>query len=211
MRKHKCSAQPEKINHLKTMEEDWKKLAEGYDEMDWSFSSAFAWEKIVKENPKPFYLIQYVDQLRLSGNYSEAEQIISKIKIEEIPGKYQFVYHIRKGMLHEDQGEIEKAIESYRKSTQLKTDDTYPYIFLAAALSKRSKLDEAEEVFLEALKKEGDIDEVNYNLSFVYARKQDFKKAIAAIKECINLDPNYPNAKTWLADFENMENKMKNK
>ena len=190
------------------MEEDWKKLAKDYNEKDWSFSSAFAWEKVVNENPKPFNLIQYVDQLRLSGNYSEAEKIMGNVNIKEIPSKYQFVYYIRKGMLHSDQGEIEEAIECYRKSIQLKTDNTYPYVFLASALSMKSKLDEAENVFLEALKKDGDIDEVNYNLSFVYARKGDFKKAIAAIKECLKLDPNFPDAKTWLADFENMENKL---
>ncbi len=54
------------------MELDWKKLAEEYAEKDWSFSSAFAWEKVVNENPTPFHLIQYVEQLRLSGNYFEA-------------------------------------------------------------------------------------------------------------------------------------------
>lgn len=190
------------------MEDDWQKLAVDFDEKKWSFSSALAWEKVVVEDPKPFYLIEYVDQLRLSGNYSKAEKIIEEIKIEEIPSKYQFVFYIRKGILHEDQGEIDEAIESYRKSIAYKPDETYPYVFLATALSKKSKLEEAENVFLEALKKEGDIDEVNYNLSIVYARKGDFKKAVEAIKECINIDPDYPNAKTWLADFENMENKL---
>jgi tetratricopeptide (TPR) repeat protein len=201
----------QKKKHQTTMEEEWKKLANEYDDKDWSFSSAYAWEKVVNENQKSFNLLQYVNQLRLSGNYSEAEKIISEISIEEIPSQYQFIFHVRKGMLHEDQGELDEAIESYRKSIERKTDETYPYVFLAVALSKKSRLDDAEKVLLEALEKEGDVDEVNYNLSFVYAKKGEFKKAIQAIKKCIEIDPDYPNAKTWLADFENMENELRKK
>ncbi len=88
------------------MGENWKILAEKYDDENWSFSSAKAWEKVVKENPKPFNKIQYVDQLRLSGNYLKAKEVISKIK------------------------------------------------------------------------------------------------------DCLNIDPNFPNAKKWLEDFENMEKKL---
>lgn len=184
---------------------DWKKLAEEYAEKDWSFSSAFAWEKVVNENPTPFHLIQYVEQLRLSGNYFEAEKVMEKIKTDEIPDKYRFVFYIRKGKLHEDQGQIDEAILSYRTSIDLKIDDTYPYIFLASALLKKSRLTEAEEVLVEALNKKGDIDEVHYNLSFVYARKGDFIQAIASMKECLKLDATFPNARTWLDDFENMQ------
>ena len=66
-------------------------------------------------------------------------------------------------------------------------------------------LDEAETVLVEALTKEGDIDEVNYNLSLIYARKGNFEEAIKKMKNCIKLDPLYPNAKTWLSDFRNMK------
>ena len=68
----------EKEKRQRTMDEDWKNLAEKYDDKDWSFSSAKAWEEVVKENPKPFNKIQYVDQLRLSGNYSKGKEIIER-------------------------------------------------------------------------------------------------------------------------------------
>ena len=67
-------------------------------------------------------------------------------------------------------------------------------MFLAAALSRKSKLDEVEEVLNEALNKEGDIDEVNYNLSLNYARKGNFNEAITKMRNCIKIDPNFDNA-----------------
>lgn len=66
-------------------------------------------------------------------------------------------------------------------------------------------LNEAETVLVEALKKEGDIDEVNYNLSLIYARKGNFEEAIKKMENCVKLDPLYPNANTWLDDFRNMK------
>jgi len=188
------------------MDEDWKKLAEEYDDKDWSFSSAKAWEKVVEENPKPFNKIQYVDQLRLSGNYFKAKEVIESIEMNEIPDQYKFVYFIRKGMLYEDQGEIKKAIECFRKSVEFQNDETYPFIFLGTALSKISELDEAEMVLEKALDKEGDLDEVNYNLSLNFARKGNFIEAIRKMKDCLNIDPHFPNAKIWLEDFKNMKN-----
>ena len=74
-------------------------------------------------------------------------------------------------MIHDDQGEIKQAIESFKKAVELNPDETYPYIFLSSVLSKKSKLEEVEKVLKIALEKNGDIDEVNYNLSLNHARK----------------------------------------
>jgi transcription elongation factor GreA-like protein len=38
----------------------------------------------------------------------------------------------------------------------------------------------------------------------IYARNEDFPKAINMIKECLKIDSKYPNAKTFLEDFENI-------
>lgn len=187
------------------MEEDWWKIADKYDDKDWSFSSAKAWEKAVEKNPTAFNKIQYVDQLRLTGNYLKAKQIIESIEINEIPDKFKFLFFISKGMLHKDQGEINKAIYSFRKSIEYQNTEAYSFVFLATVLSRKGELDEIEKVLTEALSKQGAIDEVNYNLSLNYARKGNFEQAIEKMQECLKLDPDFPHAKTWLADFKNMK------
>ena len=119
------------------MDEDWKILAENYDDKDWSFSSANAWGKVVNENPTEFNKIQFVDQLRLSGNYYKAKEVIESIDLKEIPEKYKFVYFIRKGMLHEDQGEVNEAIINFRKSIEHQNQETYPYVFSGCTFQEK--------------------------------------------------------------------------
>jgi len=188
------------------MTPNWKKIAKIYDNKEWAFSSAFAWKKTVKENPSAFNLQAYAEQLRLSGNYSEAKRIIEQIVFEEIPPKYRFVYYTRKGTIHQNEGEIDAAIECYEKAVALEPEEAWPYIFLGAVLSMKSRLDEAEYMMKKALTKDdGNIDEINYNLSLIFARRGDFKAAIEAMEKCLSIDPNYSNAATWLADLKNMK------
>ena len=188
------------------MEKNWKQWAVECDDNEWPFSSAFSWEKAVEANPNAFNLLQFADQLRHCGHYAKAEEIIDKINVEDIPSDYRFSYYVKKGLLFQDQGKTENAIGEFKKSIEAGTDQTYPYIFLAVQLSMKGRLDEAEYALLQALDKEGDIDEAYYNLSTTYARKGNFEKAITAMQECLKLDPNYSNAKTFLEDFKNMEN-----
>lgn len=191
------------------MKEVWKELAIKWADKDWSFSAARAWKNAVAEEPSAFNLMQYADNLRLCGNFSAAEKAFEAVNIEEIPEGYEFTFFVRKGHLYKDHGLLDKALECYQKSVAYQPDDTFPYVYLYEVLSKKGKMEAAEAVLLEALGKDGDTDEVYYNLSTIHARKGDFKKAIETMKKCIDLNPDYPNAKTWLADFENMENELK--
>jgi len=187
--------------------EDWKKLANDYDNKDWSFSSASVWQIIVEDNPSNFNLVQYSDQLRLSGNYLKAQEVIDKVNVNDIPKEHRFTFHVQKGMIHLDKGERENAISCFKESVKLEPSETYPYIFLATLLSQKSELDEAQNILEKALNKNGDIDEVNYNLSLIFARKGNFEKAIKLMEDCLKLDPEYSNAKIWMEDFKNMKKK----
>jgi tetratricopeptide (TPR) repeat protein len=189
---------------------DLKANANAYDELGWHFSSAMIWQKIIETSPTAFNLTQYVEQLRLSGNYVKAQEVLKRINKKDIPSDYKFMYYIRLGMIYQDQGKIKPAIESFRKSIKMGTTETYPYVFLAVLLSKQNKLEESEAVLLEALNKNGDIDEVYYNLSTNYARRGNFQKAIDMMKECLKIDINYPNAKAFLEDFENLNRTLNN-
>lgn len=187
------------------MTPNWKEIAKIYDNKEWAFSSAFAWKKAVKENPTTYNLVQYADQLRLSGNSPEAKYIIEKAALEDVPEEYRSTYHTLKGQIYYDSGNIDVAIECYEKAVALEPDDTWHYIFLGVAFSKKHRLDEAETALRKALTKEGDIDEANYNLSLILARKGNFKEAVEAMERCLSIDPDYPAAATWLEDLKNME------
>ena len=191
--------------------EDSKKQAHRYNELNWTFSSSILWKKISSENPTSLNLFQYADQLRLSGKYIESEEVYKKIDIQQIPSNSRFCYYATLGLLYQDQGKMEQAIQAFKESVRSGTEETYPYIFLAVALTKQSKIDEAENLLLEALTKNGDIDEVYCNLSTIYAQKGDFPKAIKAMKKCLKIDPLYPNAGEHLADFKNIVKKFKEK
>ena len=167
------------------------------------------WQKIVELNPTPWNLLQYADQLGLSGKLDKAEEIVKNIRINDVPANFKFVYYVRMGMIYQDQYQIKKAIGEFKKSIKIGTEETYPYIFLAVLLKKQKKLEEAEKILLEALNKKGDIDEVYYNLSMIYARKENYTDAITMMKECLKIDINYPNAKAFLEDFENIAKIMK--
>ena len=190
------------------MKEEWKAIALDYSDKDWPFSSAYAWLQEVNQNPTPFNLTQYANELRLSGNMEEAMNVMSKVEIDKMPEEYKFVYHVRIGTIYADQSQISESVKSFRNAVRLNPKVTYPYIFLATELSKLNQLDEVEQTLLQALTKNGDIDEVNFNLSTNYARKGNFVDAIKFMKACLEIDPNYENAREWLGDFENMNSDL---
>ncbi|MBK8562110.1 MAG: tetratricopeptide repeat protein [Saprospiraceae bacterium] len=185
---------------------EWKRLAKEFYDNDWPFSSAFAWEKAVEENPTAFNLFQLADSLRMCGNFIKSEEVFGRIEFDEIPMEHRFKYHNTKGRLFEDQGRMEEAISEYAKSLEVGTPFTNSYVFLGTLLAQKSEFSAAIDVLNQALDKEGDIDEVYFNLGTTYARLGDFEKAIDALRKCLELDPNFPNAQEFINDFKNLEN-----
>jgi tetratricopeptide (TPR) repeat protein len=185
---------------------EWKRLAKEFDDNKWLFSSAFAWEKAVEENPTAFNLFQLADSLRICGNFIKSEEVFGRIEVDDIPIEHRFKYHNTKGRLFEDQGRMEEAIPEYAKSIEVGTPFTNAYVFLGTLLAQKAEYNAAIDILNQALDKEGDIDEVYYNLSTIYARLGDFEKAIDAMKKCLELDPEFPNAQDFIDDFKNLEN-----
>jgi len=189
---------------IKTLIEEANK----YDKREWPFSSAYTWKKIITVEPTSFRLLQYADQLRLSGNYESAHKIINQIKIEEIPDDYKYQYYLELGKLLEDQYQIDSAINAYKKCIKFDTNSTIPFVFLGSLLSRKGDLQEAEKIFIKGKNKEGDLDEIYYNLSTIYARQKKFDKAIKAMEKCIEIDKLFPNAETLLNDIKNLKQRM---
>jgi tetratricopeptide (TPR) repeat protein len=100
---------------------------------------------------------------------------------------------------------------AYKKALKLNPNITYPYIYLACLLKQQEKDKEAIKYLKIALTKNGDIDEVNYNLATAYLRLGQFKTALQAINKCLLIDSKYPNAKSIKKDIEELINLPKDK
>lgn len=169
------------------------------EDKNYNFAAVKMWEKVLEYDPKVFNQLRYADNLRLCGFFSKAEKVLQSIDIEEIPKDYKYNYFIYLGDLYKDQGKFYQAQNNYLRAVQLNPNSTIPYVFLSSVLIEDKDLDEAIKYLKIALTKEGDIDEVNYNLAKRLAIKGEFERALIAITDCLKDDPNYPNAK----DFKN--------
>ncbi|GJM34196.1 MAG: hypothetical protein DHS20C18_31970 [Saprospiraceae bacterium] len=181
-----------------------------YDETEWPFSSAFVWEKVLKKEENTFNLFQCADQLRLSGNYERAHELLSQIELDDLSQDYKYYYFMSLGKLYEDQFNIDAAIKAYQECITYEFDSTLPYVFLANLLSRQGQLAEAENILTQAVNKEGDLDEVYYHLSTTCARQRKLADAITAMKKCLDINESYPNAQALLEDFKNLK-KLKSK
>jgi tetratricopeptide (TPR) repeat protein len=185
--------------------EELIKQAKEYDDLDMPFSSAIFWQKAVEQKTSAYNMTQYANQLRLCGKFTQAEALFNEVDVTTIPDHYKCIFYDNKGANYSDQRKTDQAIEAYKQSIASGQDQTHTYIFLGTLLFRQEKLDEAEQVLLEALTKEGDVDEAYYNLSLVYARKGNFQEAIRTVKECLKLDPHFNGADTVLVDYQTIE------
>ncbi len=179
------------------------KIATTFAEEDKPFASARVWKMVVAKDPSPYPIVQCVEQMRLSGDYTTAEQLLGEIPMDKLPDEGKSLIYLRYGSLYEDQGRIDEAITAYRNCIDAFVEETYPFILLANLLSQQSKLDEVEQVLTTALEqKEGSFDEVYYHLAVNAARQNDFKKALEYINKCLEIDPDFPPAHIFKEDFE---------
>jgi tetratricopeptide (TPR) repeat protein len=180
------------------IEEILNKISE-YENKNLHISALTLWEKIIEKKSKEFYLFRYADLLRLCGFFSKAEGLLLSINENTIPVKYQYNYFLYLGQLYKDWGRLKEAKNAFLKSINLNPDLTVPYIFLSSVLMDESDVDEAISYLKIALTKDGDIDEVNYNIARRLVIKGEMLEALNAINECLKIDSEFPDAE----DFKN--------
>ncbi|HLP92496.1 MAG TPA: tetratricopeptide repeat protein [Saprospiraceae bacterium] len=189
------------------MSETYKKLAIQYSTSNWSFSSARAWEAVIQADPSAQNLMAYAEQLRLTGQFTKALIQLDRVNPDSIPKASQHLLPLRRGMIYQDSGRLSEAISAFEEMIAFRPEETYPYVFLAVALSNQERLDEASKVLKTALQKRGDLDEVWYNLGLIQARMKQWKQAISSMQVCLKLCPDFPHARTWLDDLEHLTQK----
>lgn len=189
------------------MSETYKKLALQYSGSNWSFSSARVWEAVIEADPSPQNLMLYAEQLRLTGQYSKALALLDQVAPGSIPKDAQYLLPLRRGLIYQDSGHLKEAILAFQEMTTFQPEETYPYVYLAVALSSQERLEEASRVLKTALQKHGDLDEVWYNLGLIQARMGQWRQAISSLEACLKLCPDFPHARTWLDDLEHLTQK----
>jgi tetratricopeptide (TPR) repeat protein len=178
------------------------KKATEYSDKDLPFSELKYRKLIFEKTGKASHQFWYADTLRLCGYIKKSEEMFSSIAVQRIPKEYHHAYYLRLGLLYKETGNFEKALTYYLKAFKLNSDDTFTYVFIADILKTQEKDKDAISYLTKALTKEGDIDEVNFNLATSYIRVGNLDKAAKAIDDCLKIDPKYPNAKNIKKDIQ---------
>jgi tetratricopeptide (TPR) repeat protein len=182
------------------------KKVKTYVDKSWPFSSSFLWKKIVEDQPTEYRLLQYADQLRLSGQCKKGLEVLDGINFINIPEEHRYKYWLYRGMMFENKFMINDAILAYEKCIECEPENTSPYVLLGVLFAVTENYKNAEQILLQGMKKQGDLDEIYFNLSTVYARQKKFNLAIRTMEKCLKLDVNFPNASVLLEDYLNMKN-----
>jgi tetratricopeptide (TPR) repeat protein len=177
------------------------KQAKLHDENNMEFSALLLWQKIVEAEPTEYRKFRYADALRLCGHLLRAEKTFLDIDVQNIPAASQYFYHLYFGILYKDMGNFKQAKEQFLACMAFDNCDTVPYIFIATLL--KPDRDNAEAIYYLrlGLEKEGDHDEVCYNLSRRLAIKGDMEAALEAINKCLSFNAGYPGAANFKEDI----------
>jgi tetratricopeptide (TPR) repeat protein len=103
------------------------------------------------------------------------------------------------GLTYGKLGRYKKAIEFYRKATQLRPDDPALYAELAWTYGELRQWQNAVEAYKAVIRLQPDFAAAHCNLGVAYAELGDFEKAIEGYKRAIELEPDFLEAQRNLA------------
>jgi tetratricopeptide (TPR) repeat protein len=107
------------------------------------------------------------------------------------------------GHLYEGKGDLEEALEWYKKCIELEPQDAGYHIYAGGTLVRQGKLKEAEECYRVAIEcPEGCVDEAYLNLGYVVSAQERFAEALEYSEKALEIDPEYEKAKWGLEDMK---------
>lgn len=188
---------------MRRMELDilWEEISL-YKEYD--FTSYLLYNQIGLENLKTnFQKYQFACVLRQCGMFSRSEELHQLIDYESVPINFKNLVHCERGFLYYDWCKFDKAQIHFRISIELGSESTIPYIMLSSILLKEENLSDSISLLEIALMKEGDLDEVNFNLGVIYSLQGDFVKSLFYFEECYDINPRFNELSNRLMDVRN--------
>lgn len=90
--------------------------------------------------------------------------------------------HFRQGFTYQDQGELDEAIEEYKKAVELNPNHLKAHMNLGAAYMRQEKYDQAIDQFSTVVKLNYYHANAHYNLGYIYVLKGEKEKAQEELK-----------------------------
>ena len=173
------------------------------DEDEMSYYRLVLARDLIKDYPdySPAY-IQYAIGLVEMARYEEARSALEEA-IKHCPENKLHIPYSQLGYLYEAKGEVEKAVEWFKKCIMLKPQDADYHSNIGRILAKQGKFKEAEECYRIAIEcPEGCVDEVYLNLGYVLRAQEMFTEALECFEKALELDPEYKAAQLALKDVK---------
>lgn len=164
-------------------------------------------EDYMKDYPTQIVVWIYLaDALADFSNYKKSQSLFLKaIKaLKKIDAeKHLNMPYNGLGELYERKGNYQKAIEWYKKASEIMPDEATYLIFIGVLYLRSGNFVEAEKYLEQASKcKEGHIEEAYYNLGIVLASQKRYKEALSKFEKAVEIDPKYKEAKFGIKDME---------
>ena len=107
--------------------------------------------------------------------------------------------HVNIGVLLEQKGRVEEAIEEYRVALAMEPDYADAHFNLGVALVRLARIDEAEQAFRDAIRLSPGDAPAHVNLANILYRRGDWDTAAAAYAEAVRIAPRDQDARLGLA------------
>jgi tetratricopeptide (TPR) repeat protein len=165
-------------------------------------ASAFELFKLVisADPKKDSAIYRAVKNLIEVGRISDAESYLNIIRRNAAPKPW--LIELVLGELCMARSKPADAETHFRNAWQMNRQSTVPAIYLADALFKQEKFNDAKSVLLKALMAKGDVDEVYLNLGCVARALGEYADARSYFLKALEISPDYSQAKRGLADVE---------
>lgn len=153
---------------------------------------------LTPNDPKPYYELALI--ARAENNLSRALELFQKCA--ELEPRHELVL-LELGNCYREQKEVDKAVECYKKSIELRGHDIRGHINLGLLFSKLGKFEDAQKILEQAIKideenhkedvKHGKTEKLNprpYNiLADNFIKQKNFDEAIKLLEKIIKLMP----------------------
>ena len=162
---------------------------DGFDQIEKRLGSS-ASKKSSTQEPSQEQL-QSLINLYTQGQYQETLTQTAQV-LKEFPNSIN-LYNIT-GSANQSLGNLEKAVEDFKKALSIKPDFSEAYNNMGNALKEQGKLEEAIEAYNKALSIKPDYADAYYNMGSALKEQGKLEEAIEAYNAAVSIKPDYAEA-----------------